>query len=206
MAQTERGRDRRLSGYKISSDSGAIITGALVFCGISYLTLRDPTVAFGRAIGFSNLAIVLSVAFAAVFVSCVGLQYLIDRRRWNLKIAAMFFVLASLMSAALSDGALMFVESRFAFAESIMESRVEYHCAESFNPGSCVDQLTICPQCKKVFTIEQRKDLQARLTVFADKLDRDVEAAEKARSTSGPLSEATDNWRKRQQRTPASEE
>ncbi len=198
-----RGRDRRQTEIKKHGDTIVLATGVTVFALVGYLTLRDPSLVYGRAIGPANLAIVLSIVLAAVSLSCFSLQYLIDRDRWNTRSGAIFFVFALLMSAALTDGALWFVDSRFEFSESLHKAKVVYHCVEKYESGKCVSQLTHCPQCKSVLSAGQRSELQAKLTAFADKMDKEFAGQQSAAVDGGPLTEATDNWRRRQ-RAPAS--
>lgn len=204
-SHVRRGADRRQTNNKISGDSAVVVMGTVIFALVSYLSLRDPSVEYGRAVGATNLAIILAVGFASVVLSSIALQYLIDRKRWSTKIAALFFTLAFLMSAALSDGALLLIDSRFEFSESVHSAKVIYFCTEKYNPGRCVDQLTYCPQCKKALSAPQRQELQAKLKLFADKMDHDALTRQQAAGKGGPLTEVTDDWRKRQQRAPASE-
>lgn len=191
--------------FKLSATIGLSIFGGLAFFVVLALTLRDPTVEFGRAIGLKNLLVVVANCFVAAVASSLGIKFLLAAKSWSPKTALLFLVLTLVTSSALSDILLRKTNERFSLAMSVMEAKVLYHCKTRYNPGRCVDQLDICPQCKSVFSPAERKDLHAKLMLFQEKLDESLRQAELAREKSGPLSEAVEDWRKRQARTPASE-
>lgn len=195
----ERGNPSHL---QMNDKAGTLAFGTIIFVCITILSLREPSLAMGQAIGLNNFIIVVASSLGAVIVSCLGLRFLIDLRRWTPKVSAVFFTAAMVMSGALNDIFLRALDSRFELGQSVAEAKVVFHCKARFNPGLCVGQLSICPQCKNALSVKERQELQARLIVFADEMDEQFQRAEAARGQSGPLSEAAQDWRKRQNQAP----
>lgn len=117
-----------------------------VFVFLAVLTLMDPSLAHGHAVGFSGVLFLWAMLALSVAISALPWFFVARDRRWTwpkgLAIAAVILatsILVNQVFAAVADLAGM--------GDRMSSARIEYFCFENFDRLECVRQVNLCPEC-----------------------------------------------------------
>lgn len=139
----------------------ALASFALLFLSL----LITPSMAFGRAVGFSGVAIIFST-LAIPFALCFGFfEYLSKFQEWP-KNAVKFALAVFISTVAMNDLVVEIVNSETTAGLVLLENKIRYYCLSKFQPDMCVKQINACPGCPKRIGNDDRRVITDRLKSF----------------------------------------
>lgn len=153
----------------IENKAPAIETRHLVAGGIFVLLLLSllvsPSMAFGRAVGFSGFAIIFSTLMIPFAMAFGFFEYLARFQEWPKNLVK--FSLAVLVSTVvLNDLLVEIVNSETSAGLVLLENKIRYFCLSTFQPDMCVKQINACPHCPKRIGNDDRRVITDRLKSY----------------------------------------
>jgi len=136
-----------------------------IFVALFLSLLVTPSMAFGRAVGASGLAIIASTLLVPFLLSFAFFEYLRRFQQWPKHLIK--FSLAVLISTlALNDLLVEIVNSETTAGLVLLENKIRYYCLAKFQPDMCVRQINACPHCPKRIGNDDRREITERLKTY----------------------------------------
>jgi hypothetical protein len=138
---------------------------ALIFVVLSGVLLSQPSMAFGRALGWQGLSL-LAVTLAAPLVASSWFFNRISNHSespwpvWRYALA----VLVSTM--VLNDGMVELLSYATDIDRVVAVNKIRYFCLSKFVPARCVTQINSCPGCAGLIGDDDRKTIAGRLRFY----------------------------------------
>lgn len=113
-----------------------------VTTGILGTIFLDTSLAFGRAIGIANFAVILAtLVFAVFFCSTIMSRFSFVKSR-PVFTAALFIT-----SAAFHTVLMMAIDDAFDLGKSFATEKIVYYCETRFEQRKCAMEVNLCPSC-----------------------------------------------------------
>ncbi|MGZ3722126.1 MAG: hypothetical protein ACXVA9_04295 [Bdellovibrionales bacterium] len=129
------------------SSSMVLFIDCAIFFGLLGVLLCDPSMAFGRAVGFTGIAIVAS----AILVPFLGAAFVFKRiliSRFKFPRNLIAYSLATILVTIIANTYLIKILDRNTDAVAfLIEQKIRYFCLAKFNDKQCVAQVNACKKC-----------------------------------------------------------
>lgn len=110
--------------------------------------LLDPSTAYGAALGFYGLFIVVTLFFISLMLSSTLAKAILQPEEPAIGKARLYYVGAVVVaSMAINFGLWAFVNKKWNAKDILSEARIEYFCMKHFNQNKCVVEVFRCPEC-----------------------------------------------------------
>jgi hypothetical protein len=136
-----------------------------VFTSLLLLLLASPSMAFGKSIGWSGLALVLTTlaipfAFSIYFFNQVEKHH---EKTWALWIFGAALLISTFV---MNDLLVNVIDGQTNLGEFLTKNKIQYFCSSNFKPHLCVQHITACPHCATRIEEKEREEIAQRLRFY----------------------------------------
>lgn len=147
------------SRREISND---VVDGLLLTVLLAVL-LADPSMAFGRSVGLTDIGVLLGMVLIPYLYSTAMARFLIFKRT-GLKFRLWIYCATVLaLTLGLNFVLMKYVFSKTDFMVSIVQKKVSYFCELQFDWNQCLLQINRCPKCATSMSTWEKTAISQKL-------------------------------------------
>jgi hypothetical protein len=110
-------------------------------------TFAQPSLAFGRAVGWRGSAIILGCLLVSLLPAALLWGFVFRKVIWTTKKYLLYAAVTGLTAVFFNFVVISCADHTWAIGDDLVQSKIEYFCLNRFRHSECVRQVGLCPDC-----------------------------------------------------------